>query len=71
MSQLVPKKGDINQMMTQIEVREKTIFDDVNRNNVNRGNVVYSPTEVFLQRYFEACSLIYFKEEHFLFRFPF
>ena len=50
MSQLVPKKGDINQMMTQIEVREKTIFDDVNRNNVNRGNVVYSPTEVFLQK---------------------
>ena len=39
MSQLVPKKGDVNRMTTQIEVRGNIKFDDVNRNNVNRGDV--------------------------------
>ena len=32
------KKGNINRMTTQIEVRGNKIFDAVNRNNVNRGD---------------------------------
>ena len=31
MSQLVPKKGNVNRMTTQIEVRENKQFDDINR----------------------------------------
>ena len=38
-SQLVPKKGDVNRMTTQIEVRGNNKFDYVNRNNANRGDV--------------------------------
>ena len=37
--QLVPKKGDVNRMTTQLEVRGNKRFDDVSRNNVNRGYV--------------------------------
>ena len=34
--QLVPKKGDVDLITTQIEVRGNKNFDDVDRNNVNR-----------------------------------
>ena len=33
------KKGEVNRMTTHIEVKGKKIFDDVNQNNVNRGDV--------------------------------
>ena len=33
------KKGYVNRMTTQIEVRANKKFDDVNQNNVNRGDV--------------------------------
>ena len=38
-SQLVPKKDDVNRMTTQIEVRGNKKFDDVNENNVIRGDI--------------------------------
>ena len=38
-SLLVPKEFNVNRMTTQIEVRWNKKFDDVNRNNVNRGDV--------------------------------
>ena len=39
MSQLVKRKGDVNLMTTQIEVVGNKKYDDVNGNNVNRGDV--------------------------------
>ena len=37
--QLVPIKGNVNRMTTQIKVRGKKKFDNANRDNVNRGDV--------------------------------
>ena len=37
--QLVSKKGNINRMTTQIEIRGNKKFYDVNRSNYNRGKV--------------------------------
>ena len=35
--QLVPKKGEVNRMTVQIEVKLNKKFDNVNRNNLNRS----------------------------------
>ena len=46
--QLVPKKkGDVNRMTMQIEVRGNKKVDDVNRNNVNRFDVNLSITVLY------------------------
>ena len=37
--QLVLKKGNVDRKMRQIEVGGNKQFDDVNRNNVNQGDV--------------------------------
>ena len=36
---LIKKRGNVNRMTMQIEVGETKIFDDLNRNNLNRGDV--------------------------------
>ena len=36
----INNKDNVNRMTTQIEVEGNKIFDDINRNNVNRGNTV-------------------------------
>ena len=56
-SQLVPKKSEINRMVTQIEVRENKQFYDVNRNNVNRGYVNRRITIPHTQPYADPCVI--------------
>ena len=47
MSQLVPKKGNVNRMTTQIEVRGNKQFDDINRYNINPGDINRRITVLF------------------------
>ena len=54
-SQLVSKKGDANQIMTQIEVIGRK-FDDVNRNNINRDDVIRRNTVDTLIHIGYACK---------------
>ena len=55
-SQLVPEKGDVNRMTAQIEIRGNKKFDDVNQNNVNRGNV--NLRRICFNKNFSSISII-------------
>ena len=50
-SQLVPAKGDVNRMTTQIEVRGNAKFGDINCNNIKRDSVNRRSAHTLIPRF--------------------